>query len=57
MVTPQRWNAHFSLQSRGNCVEDIRHQLKSEGSSTEHIAGKDLTRELKALINSAQTPK
>jgi hypothetical protein len=57
MAAAQGWNAHFSSQSRGNSVEDIRHQLKSEGCSTEHITGKDLTRKLKALINSAQTPK
>jgi hypothetical protein len=57
MVTPQGWNAHFSSQSRGNSIEDIGHPLKSEGCSIEHITGKDLTSQLKALINSAQTPK
>jgi hypothetical protein len=49
----------FQLAKSGYCnsVDDIRHQLKSEGYSTEQITGKDLTSQLKALINSAQTPK
>jgi hypothetical protein len=49
----------FQLANSGRCssVDDIRHQLKSEGYSTEHLDGKDLKRQLRALIRSAQMPK
>ena len=49
----------FQIAKSGHCIsiEDLRRQLKSEGYSTDHIAGNDLTRQLKELIRSAKTPK
>jgi hypothetical protein len=48
----------FQLAKSGRCtsIGDIRQQLSSEGYSTEHITGRGLIRQLKALMRPAQTP-
>jgi phosphohistidine phosphatase SixA len=49
----------FELARSGgpNSIDDIRRQLTTEGYSTARIAGKTLSKQLKAIMLAARTPK